>query len=179
MTTFFVPTGLGVGANVETFSGRERLMWQQAMDRLGAGWSYDWGRLDVGPGYVPSIHPEHAGVCSANDLLAWKHRQMARGLPWNGLSWICCNEPEASGKTAREWRERSEKSAQTRASPYSSRLLGWFRLVTPTNQPQPTAFKVTNRPVEPADSQPRRSTCCRPGCQNLAAPCSACARRPG
>lgn len=100
--SMYVPTGLGIGANCEKFTGQERAMWQQAMDRLGAAWSYTWGRLDVGPGYLPSVHPEWQGICSANDLLAWKHRQMARGLPWDELSWVWCNEPEACGKTPRE-----------------------------------------------------------------------------
>ena len=37
-----------------------------------------------------------------NDLLAWKHRQVARGLQWDQLTWSCCNEPEASNVTPRE-----------------------------------------------------------------------------
>lgn len=100
--TIQVPLGLGIGTNVETFDGRERAMWHQAVSRLGARWSYSWSRLDVGPGYVPSIHPEYKGVCSANDLLAWKRRMTAGGLQWDQLTWTFCNEPENSGKTPRE-----------------------------------------------------------------------------
>lgn len=97
-----VPLGLGIGTNVETYYGNERAMWQQAVSRLGAQWSYSWSRLDVGPGYVPAIYPEARGVCSANDLIAWKHRMIARGLQWDQLTWTICNEPESSGLTPRE-----------------------------------------------------------------------------
>lgn len=96
-----VPLGLGIGANVETFTGSERAMWQQAINRLGSAWSYSWSRLDVGPGYVPGAYPEWQ-IVSANDLIAWKHRMIARGLQWDQLTWTFCNEPEDSGKTPRE-----------------------------------------------------------------------------
>lgn len=97
-----VPTGLGIGANCEKYEGRERVMWHQAVSRLGAAWSYSWGRLDVGPGYMPAVFPEAKGVCSAADLLAWKHMMMARGLQWDQLTWTFCNEPEDAGLTVDE-----------------------------------------------------------------------------
>lgn len=98
----FVPEGLGIGANCEKFVGQEHQMWQQAMTALGARWSHSWGRLDVGPGYLPAVFPEAKGVCPAHELIAWKNRMIARGLQFDQLSWICCNEPENSGKSVDE-----------------------------------------------------------------------------
>jgi hypothetical protein len=98
---FFVPTGLGIGANVE-HQPDQPAAWQQAVQTLGASWSYSWGRLAVGPGYMPSIFPEAKGICSAHELAVWRVGMIDAGLQWDELTFTICNEPEASGVTPRE-----------------------------------------------------------------------------
>jgi hypothetical protein len=99
--SFFVPSGLGLGVNAETFPAQAS-MWQFAVDRLRPKWTYNWGRLAVGPGYMPSIFPEARGVCSAHELAVWRVGMIDAGLQWDELTWTICNEPEASGMTPRE-----------------------------------------------------------------------------
>lgn len=95
---FFVPTGLGIGTNVETHPD-QLASHAQAMQTLGARWSYSWGRLPVGPNYMPSLFPEARGVMTATELCAWRNAMISAGQQWDQLTWTFCNEPEASGKT--------------------------------------------------------------------------------
>ena len=89
---FTVPRGLGLGVNSERLPD-PTAGWHQAVGALRPAWTHSWGRLAVGPNYMPSIFPESSGIVPAAQLTEWASRMAAAGYKFQGLTWQICNEP--------------------------------------------------------------------------------------
>lgn len=90
--SFYKPKGLGLGINSERLPDPTH-GWHRANNALQPAWSHSWGRLFVGPNYMPSIFPEAHGIVSASELSQWRDGMIAAGARWNELFWQICNEP--------------------------------------------------------------------------------------